>query len=288
MAAVASRVASASAWMMRAGLPTAVAPGGTGLTTTALEPTRAPSPTVKPPSTCELAPTITPRPSVGWRLAPFVERRAAERDALVDRAVVADLGRLADHDAHAVVDEDAPADLRARMDLDAGEEARQVRDEAPHPVQAVRPAPVRAGDAARARAGPDNRSAPPTSNAPPGRARGCRRCLRAGARTWRWASWAVTSEAVRTRQGALSAMRCIAARCRAGCAPLPRVSRARLASWLQPRHQLLGRGRVEEAERLERRLPVRRAAPAPRPRRRGGRRASRAGTPKPPSAWRQS
>ena len=45
--------------------------GGTGLTTTAPEPTRAPSPTVKPPSTWEFAPTITPRPSVGWRLAPL-------------------------------------------------------------------------------------------------------------------------------------------------------------------------------------------------------------------------
>ena len=56
--------------MMRAGLPTAVAPGGTGFITTALDPTRAPSPTVKPPSTCALAPTITPLPKVGWRLVP--------------------------------------------------------------------------------------------------------------------------------------------------------------------------------------------------------------------------
>jgi serine O-acetyltransferase len=44
---------------------------GTGLTTTALEPIRAPSPTVKPPSTCAPAPTTTPRPSVGWRLVPL-------------------------------------------------------------------------------------------------------------------------------------------------------------------------------------------------------------------------
>ena len=41
-------------------------------------------------------------------------RRAAERDALIDRHVVADLGGLADHHAHAVIDEEAPADLRAR------------------------------------------------------------------------------------------------------------------------------------------------------------------------------
>ena len=56
--------------MRRAGVPTAVAPAGTGLVTTAPEPTRAPSPTVKPPRMQALAPTMTPRSSVGWRLAP--------------------------------------------------------------------------------------------------------------------------------------------------------------------------------------------------------------------------
>ena len=70
-AAASSRCASALASMIRAGLPTAVAPGGTGLVTTAPEPTRAPSPTVKPPRMQALAPTITPRSSVGCRLAPF-------------------------------------------------------------------------------------------------------------------------------------------------------------------------------------------------------------------------
>ena len=49
-----------------------IAPAGTSFSTTALEPTRAPSCTVKAPSTCELAPTITPLPSVGCRLAPRV------------------------------------------------------------------------------------------------------------------------------------------------------------------------------------------------------------------------
>jgi hypothetical protein len=121
LAAAASRADSASACMMRAGLPTAVAPGGTGLTTTAPEPTRAPSPTVKPPSTWALAPTITPRPKVGWRLAPLSSRGAAQGHALVDRALVAHLGRFADHHAHAVVDEHPPAHGGAGVDLDAGE-----------------------------------------------------------------------------------------------------------------------------------------------------------------------
>jgi hypothetical protein len=53
------------------------------------------------------------------------EARAAERHALVDRDVVADLGRLADHHARAVVDEEAVADPGVRMDLDVRERARE-------------------------------------------------------------------------------------------------------------------------------------------------------------------
>src|SRR5256885_4841368 len=49
--------------MMRAGMPTAVAPAGTGLMTTALLPILAPSPTSKPPSTLAPALTTTDRKS---------------------------------------------------------------------------------------------------------------------------------------------------------------------------------------------------------------------------------
>jgi len=59
------------------------------------------------------------------------------------RPSVADHGRLADDDAHAVVDEDALADDGAGVDLDAGEPAADVRDEAPQPLEAMVPAPVR-------------------------------------------------------------------------------------------------------------------------------------------------
>jgi hypothetical protein len=76
-------------------------------------------------------------------LRALVERGPAQGHTLVDRAVVADLRRLADHDAHAVVDEDAPADRRAGVDLDAGEKPRQMRDESPEPTQTVYPAPMR-------------------------------------------------------------------------------------------------------------------------------------------------
>ena len=44
---------------------------------------------------------------------------AAQGHAVVDRAVVTDLGGLAKHDAHAVVDKQLAADLRAGVDLDA-------------------------------------------------------------------------------------------------------------------------------------------------------------------------
>ena len=40
-------------------------------------------------------------------------------DPVVEQAVVADLGRLADDDAHAVVDNQPPADLRAGVDLNS-------------------------------------------------------------------------------------------------------------------------------------------------------------------------
>ena len=45
-------------------------------------------------------------------------------------AVVAHFCRLADDHAHAVVDEEALADLCTRMDFDAGEKPAKVRNEA--------------------------------------------------------------------------------------------------------------------------------------------------------------
>jgi hypothetical protein len=49
--------------------------------------------------------------------------RPAERHALIDGDVVADLGGLAD-DGEAMVDEEVAADLRARMNVDRRQEAR--------------------------------------------------------------------------------------------------------------------------------------------------------------------
>ena len=58
---------------MRAGIPTAVAPAGTSLTTTALEPIFAPAPMVIGPKIFAPAPMTTPFSRVGWRLPLFHE-----------------------------------------------------------------------------------------------------------------------------------------------------------------------------------------------------------------------
>ena len=99
--------------------------------TTELAPIFARSPTSIGPSSLAPEPTTTSSPTVGWRL-PRCEPGAAERHALVERHVVADLSRLADHDARPVIDEQRLADPRRRMDLDAGDDLGQVGEEARH------------------------------------------------------------------------------------------------------------------------------------------------------------
>jgi len=122
-------------------MPTAVAPAGTSRTTTAFEPTFAPSPTVIGPRI--FAPTdhhVASERRVPLALAP---RGPAERHAVVERRIVADLGRLADHDPHPVVDEHPPPDRRPRVDLDPREESADVRDEAREPFEPAAPQRIR-------------------------------------------------------------------------------------------------------------------------------------------------
>jgi len=69
--------------------------------------------------------------------------RTAERHALIEQAVVADLGRLADDDAGAVVDDEAAADRRAGVDLDPGPELRPLRHGAGNEKAAAAVKPVR-------------------------------------------------------------------------------------------------------------------------------------------------
>ena len=58
------------------------------------------------------------------------QRHAAQGDTLIEGNVVADFRRLADHAAHAVIDEQAAADGGARMDLDPRQHAPDVRQQA--------------------------------------------------------------------------------------------------------------------------------------------------------------
>ena len=113
----------------RPGTPTTVQFGGTSSMTTAPPPTLLPWPTVMSPSTVAPTPTTTQSSQRGVPLAVLLAG-AAERDALVERDVVADDRRLADDHAHAVVDEEALADGGAGVDLDAGEEARDLGEPA--------------------------------------------------------------------------------------------------------------------------------------------------------------
>src|SRR3569832_947774 len=61
--------------------------------------------------------------------------RPAQGDAVIERAIVADLRRLADHHTHAVINEKAAADLGGGMELDAREPARESGDEAREPFE---------------------------------------------------------------------------------------------------------------------------------------------------------
>src|SRR5690606_18516430 len=68
---------------------------------------------------------------------------AAEGDAVVKRHVVPDLGRLADDEAHAVIDEEPLADGGAGMDLDPRDETPDAGDDAAEQKPAAAPGGVR-------------------------------------------------------------------------------------------------------------------------------------------------
>ena len=73
----------------------------------------------------------------------LVQTDAAERDAVIQRHVVADLRRFADDNAHAVINEKAVADFCARMNFDPGDAARKLRQPSSQQFQIVRPQPMR-------------------------------------------------------------------------------------------------------------------------------------------------
>src|SRR5262245_39114975 len=67
-----------------------------------------------------------------------LEAGAAQRHSLQQGHVLTDLGRLPDHHTHAVIDEEARPELGRRVDLDPGQESREVHE----PPRENLPAPV--------------------------------------------------------------------------------------------------------------------------------------------------
>src|SRR5699024_10856513 len=77
----------------------------------------------------------------------LLERDTAQRDPVVEHAVVADLGGLADHHAHAVVDEEPATDTGAGVDLDPSEESRELTEYARHDPSRPAAGPYAVGQA---------------------------------------------------------------------------------------------------------------------------------------------
>src|SRR5690606_23182171 len=83
--------------------------------------------------------------ALGARLRPRIDgrRRAAQRHVVIERDVVADLRRFADHHAHAVIGKKPLADSRRGMNFDAGEEPAPLRYEPSQPSPVALPQPMR-------------------------------------------------------------------------------------------------------------------------------------------------
>ena len=73
----------------------------------------------------------------------LVPAGSTQRHALIESDIIADLGCLADHDAHAVIDKETTTDLCARMNLDPGQPTAERRHQTPQPFPAHPPAGMR-------------------------------------------------------------------------------------------------------------------------------------------------
>ena len=79
----------------------------------------------------------------GGMALPSLLPGSTERHALKQRHVIADLGGFPDHDAHTMVDEKPLPDLGGGMNLDAGQETRDLRNRPRHKRNAMSEEPVR-------------------------------------------------------------------------------------------------------------------------------------------------
>ncbi len=102
----------------RAGTPATVVRGGTSFNTTLPAAMRSAITNSDVAENFRASPDHHAAPNLGMAVARFLAA-AAQRDIMEERSVVADLRRLADHDAGAVVEHDPAADLRRRVDIHA-------------------------------------------------------------------------------------------------------------------------------------------------------------------------
>jgi hypothetical protein len=70
-------------------------------------------------------------------------RDTAQGHAVVERHVIAELAGFADDDAHAMIDKQVAADLRARMDFDTRQPSGDLRYQAGHKGPLAPPKPAR-------------------------------------------------------------------------------------------------------------------------------------------------
>ena len=104
---------------------------------------------------------------------------SAQGDALIEGDVAADDGGFADDDAGGVVDEEAAAEQRAGMDVDAGEEAGDLRENARGETQVGAPERVARRDGTTPPRGRGSRGRLQATSAQRDRAPGRSGCLRA-------------------------------------------------------------------------------------------------------------
>ena len=128
--------------MICPGTPTMTELGGADFTTTAFAPMRLSQPISIGPRIFAPAPTVTRSPKRGMAFA-LLQTRAAQRHRVIQRDLFADLCRLANDHAHAVIDEQSVPDLRTGVNLNAGEEAHDLRNVTAQQFQMMYPQPVR-------------------------------------------------------------------------------------------------------------------------------------------------
>ena len=78
---------------------------------------------------------------VAFRAA--LERCATERHALINCAIITNLGGLTNHDAHAMINEHAPPHRGTGVNFNPSEPTRDVRDKARQPIQFIQPQSMR-------------------------------------------------------------------------------------------------------------------------------------------------